>query len=51
MRNINIDIIYDVEINAYTVFVDGEVLLECLSESEIAELTVSEIKSLAKAFA
>ena len=31
----------------YTVLVDGEVLLECLTEADVNELTLAEIKTLA----
>lgn len=30
----------------YTLLVDGEVLMECLSEDEVDELTIKEIKRL-----
>lgn len=34
----------------WTVLVDGEVLLECMSDSEVEELTIKEIRTLANRF-
>lgn len=34
----------------WTVLVDGEVLLECMSDKEVEELTIKEIRTLANRF-
>lgn len=45
MKSINIKIEKD-EMCGYTVYVNGEVLLECLAEDEVEEITVKEITEL-----
>lgn len=38
------------DICGWTVLVDGEVLLECMSDKEVEELTIKEIRTLANQF-
>lgn len=38
------------ELFGWTVLVDGEVLLECMSDAEVEELTIKEIRTLANRF-
>ena len=42
-----IEITKDSVIKLYTVSVDGNVILECLSAKEVDELTIAEIRRLA----
>lgn len=44
----NIEIV-KMEFFGYTLLVDGEVLMECLSEHEVDSLTIKEIKELERA--
>ena len=46
--NIEIKLLSD--IGLYAVKVDGEIILECLSEQDVDELTIGEIKQFAKEF-
>ena len=46
----NIEIKLYADTGLYSVKVDGETILECLSKKDVEELTVSEIKQLAKEF-
>ena len=41
--------IVKMEFFGYTLLVDGEVLMECLSENDVNELTIKEIKDLIEA--
>lgn len=48
MKNMEIKIVKDESIsttrtNFYSVYLDGEIILECVSEDEVKELTISEI--------
>lgn len=45
MKNIYIKIEKD-DMCGYTVYVNGEVLLECLAEDEVEEITVKELVEL-----
>ena len=45
MKSIYIKIEKD-EMCGYTVYVNGEVLLECLAEDEVGEITVKEIAEM-----
>lgn len=39
----NIKIIFDEEIETYSIYVNGECLMECLGEEEINQMTLVEI--------
>lgn len=41
--------IVKMEFFGYTLIVDGEVLMECLTEKDVDELTIGEIKELERA--
>lgn len=48
MLNLKIEVIKE-ELFGYTVIVNGEVLMECLTEADVNELTIEEINKLYQA--
>ena len=45
-KHMTIEIKLDEDINLYSVYVNGKVLLECMSGDEVSDLTIGELDEL-----